>query len=68
MLFGCIGRIVTAVILLIAGAVLWQFRDAWLPRVKQYFEQKADEIQVEVPQVGQLGAGLRIVYVGAATA
>lgn len=63
MLFGCIGRIVSAVVLLIAGAVLWQFRDAWIPKVKAYFEKKAPELEVEIPKIGSgLPIGVAIVW------
>lgn len=61
MVFGCIGRLVTAVLLLIAGAALWHFRDAWIPKVKAYFEDKATEIEVDIPPIGSAlprGVGL----------
>lgn len=54
MIFGCIGRLVTALVLLIAGAVLWHFRDAWVPKAKEFFERKAKEVELPVPQVGAL--------------
>ena len=34
-MFGCVGRIGCAIILLILGAVGWHFRDKWLPLVKE---------------------------------
>lgn len=68
-MFGCIGRLVSAVVLLIAGALLWHFRAAWMPTVKAWFEQKAEEVQVELPQVGRLVApGVRFAYVGRVSA
>lgn len=68
-MFGCIGRLVSAVILLIAGALLWHFRAAWMPTVKAWFEQKAEEVQVEVPSIGRsVAPGLRFVYVDQASA
>jgi hypothetical protein len=35
-MFGCIGRLVVAVLLLILGAVGWHFRDKWVPKVKAF--------------------------------
>lgn len=35
-MFGCVGRIGCAVILLILGAVGWHYRALWLPKVKVY--------------------------------
>lgn len=35
MLFGCVGRIGCAIVLLILGALGWHFRDRWLPEVKK---------------------------------
>lgn len=61
--FGCIGRLVMAVILLIAGAVLWHFRAMWVPKAKAFFEQKASEIEVEVPGVTLLPPGYTIRYI-----
>lgn len=54
MVFGCIGRIVVAFVLLILGAVLWHFRDAWVPKAKEFFKQKAEEVDLPVPAVGTL--------------
>lgn len=62
-LFGCIGRIVTAVILLIAGAVLWHFRAMWVPKAKAFFEKKASEIEIDIPRVTGLPAGYTIRYI-----
>lgn len=39
-MFGCVGRIVMAVILLIVGAVGWHYRARWVPQVKHYIEQR----------------------------
>jgi hypothetical protein len=63
MLFGCVGRIVMAAILLIAGAVLWHFRAMWMPKAKAFFREKASEIEVEVPRVTGLPAGYTIRYI-----
>lgn len=63
MIFGCVGRIVSAVILLIAGAVLWHFRAQWVPKAKAFFERKASEIDLEVPRVTQLPPGYTIRYI-----
>lgn len=62
-IFGCIGRLVMAVILLIAGAVLWHFRAMWVPKAKAFFEKKAAEIEVEVPRVTQLPPGYTLRYI-----
>ena len=35
-MFGCIGRLVVAVLLLILGAIGWHFRDRWIPKVKAF--------------------------------
>lgn len=35
-MFGCIGRLVVAVLLLILGAIGWHFRDRWMPKVKAF--------------------------------
>ncbi len=63
MLFGCVGRIVMAAILLIAGAVLWHFRDAWVPKAKALLEKKASEIEIDVPGVTQLPPGYTLRYI-----
>lgn len=69
MVFGCIGRLVTAVILLIAGALLWHFRALWIPKVQAWFEKKAGEIEVKAPEIPDVGLdvapGVRAVFVGA---
>lgn len=39
-MFGCVGRIVMAVIFLVIGAVGWHFRAKWVPQVKHYLEQR----------------------------
>lgn len=63
MLFGCVGRLVMAVVLLIAGAVLWHFRALWVPKVKAWLGEKAAEVQVDVPRVGNgLPPGVRLVF------
>lgn len=63
MLFGCVGRLVVAVVLLIAGAALWHFRAHWVPKVKEWLGDKASEVDVELPRVGQgLPPGVRLVF------
>ena len=52
MVFGCIGRVVTAAVLLIAGAALWHFRDTWVPKVQAYFEEMANKMNIDLPSVG----------------
>ncbi len=42
-MFGLVRRIGCAIILLIAGAALWHFRDHWLPAVKERLSQRASE-------------------------
>jgi len=54
MVFGCIGRIVTAGFLLVAGAALWHFRDTWVPKVKAYFEEGAQATGIDLPNVGAI--------------
>lgn len=72
MVFGCIGRIVTAAVLLIAGALLWHFRELWMPKVKAYFEKKAGEIEVKAPELPDAGLyvapGVRVVFAEASSA
>jgi hypothetical protein len=34
-MFGCVGRIGCAIVLLVLGAAGWHFRDEWLPMVKK---------------------------------
>lgn len=63
MFFGCIGRIVMSAVLLIAGAMLWHFRAAWIPKAKAFFEEKAREIDLEVPRVTHLPPGYTIRYI-----
>lgn len=62
MLFGCVGRLVVAAILLIAGAALWHFRAMWMPKAKAFFREKASEIEVEVPRVTGLPPGYTLRY------
>lgn len=57
-MFGCLGRLVSAAILLVAGAALWHYRAEWLPTVKAYFQEKASEVEVELPKIGALPAGV----------
>lgn len=65
-MFGCIGRLVSAVVLLVAGAALWHFRAEWLPTVKAYFEGKASEIEVDLPKIGALPSGVTLEWGGQA--
>ena len=59
-MFGCVGRIVSAIVLLVAGAALWHFRELWLPKAQRYLEDRVDELEVpevkppavEVPKIG----------------
>lgn len=44
-MFGCVGRIVRVVILLVLGAVGWHYREKWLPIVKR----KLGTIEVRNP-------------------
>lgn len=63
MVFGCIGRLVVAVVLLIAGAVLWHFRAQWVPKVKEWLGSKAAEVEVDLPRVGHgLPPGVRLAF------
>ncbi len=39
-MFGCIGRLVVAVCLLILGAIGWHFRDKWVPKVKEFISSE----------------------------
>ena len=69
MIVGCIGRVVIAASLLVAGAALWHFRDAWVPKVRAYFEEQAGEVKLELPKVGAVTAGgVRWVLHGAGVA
>ncbi len=40
-MFGLFRRIGCAILLLVIGAVAWQFRDLWLPKVKAMLAAKA---------------------------
>lgn len=52
MIFGCIGRIVTAFVLLILGALLWHFREAWVPQAKEFFQRKVEEADLPRSPIG----------------
>jgi hypothetical protein len=42
-MFGLIRRIGCAIILLIAGAALWHFRDLWWPKVRERLSDRASQ-------------------------
>lgn len=35
-MFGCIGRVVVGLLLIVIGAVGWHYRALWVPRVKEF--------------------------------
>ena len=49
-MFGLVRRIGCAIILLVAGAVLWHFRDLWWPKVRdRLFERASTTVERVTP-------------------
>lgn len=46
-MFGCLGRIGCAVVLLALGAAGWAFRDKWVPKAKELFTSEAPDSDVK---------------------
>lgn len=40
MIIGVARKIISTVVLLVLGAVLWQFRDAWWPKVRRMLKKE----------------------------